>query len=73
MHSYRYQHFFCSLRRQIAAIDRLTNMGMRFWDYGNAFLLECQRAGADVSSLSTGQRFKYPSYMEDIMGFGSSS
>ncbi len=55
-----------SLRRQIAAINRLTERGMYFFDYGNAFLLESSRAGADVM-LSDG-RFRYPSYVQDIMG-----
>ncbi|HET9300659.1 MAG TPA: hypothetical protein VFO11_12000, partial [Candidatus Polarisedimenticolaceae bacterium] len=55
-----------SLRRQVAAIDALAARGMRFWDYGNAFLLEAQRAGAQVAG--EGGRFRYPSYVEDIMG-----
>ncbi|MBN2894254.1 MAG: urocanate hydratase [Bacteroidales bacterium] len=55
-----------SLRRQVVAIDKLTAQGMYFWDYGNAFLLEASRANADVI-LENG-RFKYPSYVEDIMG-----
>ena len=55
-----------SLRRQVAAIDVLAARGMRFWDYGNAFLLEAQRAGADVAAEGGG--FRYPSYVEDIMG-----
>ncbi len=55
-----------SLRRQIAAINTLTARGMYFFDYGNAFLLESSRAGADVM-LSDG-RFRYPSYVQDIMG-----
>jgi len=54
-----------SLRRQIDAINRLSSEGMRFWDYGNAFLLEASRAGADVMQEG---RFRYPSYVEDIMG-----
>ncbi|MBQ9186984.1 MAG: urocanate hydratase [Prevotella sp.] len=62
-----------SLRRQVAAINRLTARGMYFFDYGNAFLLEASRAGADVwytatSSQSTERRFRYPSYVQDIMG-----
>jgi len=60
-----------SLRRQLAAIDRLAQAGMRFWDYGNAFLLECRRAGADVDlpgEDNNATRFKYPSYVQDIMG-----
>ena len=59
-----------SLRRQIAAIDKLSSRGMYFWDYGNAFLLECQRAGASVlaEDAKDEKSFKYPSYMQDIMG-----
>ncbi len=55
-----------SLRRQVAAINRLAERGMYFFDYGNAFLLEASRAGADVMR-SDGQ-FRYPSYVQDIMG-----
>ena len=55
-----------SLRRHAAAIGRLTAQGMYFFDYGNAFLLECARAGADVLNADGG--FKYPSYVQDIMG-----
>lgn len=55
-----------SLRRQVRAINSLAAAGMRFWDYGNAFLLEASRAGADVSA--TDGEFRYPSYVEDIMG-----
>ena len=55
-----------SLRRQAAAIGRLTAKGMYFFDYGNAFLLECSRAGADV--LNADGSFRYPSYVQDIMG-----
>ena len=55
-----------SLRRHAAAIGRLTAQGMYFFDYGNAFLLECSRAGADV--LKADGSFKYPSYVQDIMG-----
>ncbi len=56
-----------SLRRQVAAINRLTADGMYFFDYGNAFLLESGRAGADIMA-SDGKRFRYPSYVQDIMG-----
>ncbi len=56
-----------SLRRQVAAINRLTEKGMYFFDYGNAFLLEASRAGADIMA-EDGQSFKYPSYVQDIMG-----
>ena len=55
-----------SLRRQVAAINRLTAKGMYFFDYGNAFLLESSRAGADV--LKADGTFRYPSYVQDIMG-----
>ena len=55
-----------SLRRQVAAINRLTERGMYFFDYGNAFLLESSRAGADI--LLPDGRFRYPSYVQDIMG-----
>ena len=55
-----------SLRRQVAAINAMTERGMRFWDYGNAFLLEASRAGADV--MGEDGAFRYPSYVEDIMG-----
>lgn len=59
-----------SLRRQAAAINRHTEKGTYFFDYGNAFLLEASRAGADVLSdtPSLGREFKYPSYVQDIMG-----
>ncbi|MBP5390505.1 MAG: urocanate hydratase [Bacteroidales bacterium] len=55
-----------SLRRQIAAINRLNDRGMYFFDYGNAFLLESSRAGADV--MKADGTFRYPSYVQDIMG-----
>ena len=55
-----------SLRRQVAAINRLSAKGMYFFDYGNAFLLESSRAGADV--LKADGKFRYPSYVQDIMG-----
>ncbi len=55
-----------SLRRQVEAINTLTARGMYFWDYGNAFLLEAGRAGAGV--FAPGGGFRYPSYVEDIMG-----
>ena len=55
-----------SLRRQVAAINRLTAQGMYFFDYGNAFLLESSRAGADI--MTADGRFRYPSYVQDIMG-----
>ncbi len=55
-----------SLRRHVAAVNRLADRGMYFFDYGNAFLLEASRAGADVC-LPDGS-FRYPSYVQDIMG-----
>ncbi|MBD5253683.1 MAG: urocanate hydratase [Barnesiella sp.] len=55
-----------SLRRQVAAINRLAERGMYFFDYGNAFLLESARAGADV--MNDDGTFRYPSYVQDIMG-----
>lgn len=55
-----------SLRRQVAAINRLADRGMYFFDYGNAFLLESARAGADITGADG--RFRYPSYVQDIMG-----
>ena len=55
-----------SLRRHAAAIGRLSAQGMYFFDYGNAFLLEASRAGADV--MGENGRFRYPSYVQDIMG-----
>lgn len=55
-----------SLRRHIAAINELAAKGMYFFDYGNAFLLESSRAGADI--LKADGTFRYPSYVQDIMG-----
>ncbi|PNQ73824.1 urocanate hydratase [Hanstruepera neustonica] len=59
-----------SLRRHAAAINKHTEKGTYFFDYGNAFLLEASRAGADVMSdnPTIGREFKYPSYVQDIMG-----
>jgi urocanate hydratase len=70
-----------SLRRHVAAINRLCERGMRFFDYGNSFMLEAGRAGASIfadnsdasssssSSSSDGrQKFRYPSYVEEFMG-----
>ncbi len=56
-----------SLRRQVNAINKLCKQGMYFFDYGNAFLLESSRAGADIMA-ENGIDFKYPSYVQDIMG-----
>ncbi len=55
-----------SLRRHVAAINELASKGMYFFDYGNAFLLESSRAGADI--LKADGTFRYPSYVQDIMG-----
>ncbi len=55
-----------SLRRHVAAINQLAAEGMYFFDYGNAFLLESSRAGADI--LKPDGSFRYPSYVQDIMG-----
>lgn len=59
-----------SLRRHAEAINKHTEKGTYFFDYGNAFLLEASRAGADVMSENPtiGREFKYPSYVQDIMG-----
>lgn len=63
-----------TLRRHAAAINKLSARGMNFWDYGNSFLLEAARAGADVckagEAFKEGETlvFKYPSYVQDIMG-----
>uniref|UniRef100_A0A8C0MU48 Urocanate hydratase n=1 Tax=Canis lupus familiaris TaxID=9615 RepID=A0A8C0MU48_CANLF len=57
------------LRRQVSAINRLAKENFFFWDYGNAFLLEAQRAGADVEKKGTNKTgFRYPSYVQHIMG-----
>ncbi len=56
-----------SLRRQATAINKHTAKGTYFFDYGNAFLLEASRAGADIQS-EDGLTFRYPSYVQDIMG-----
>jgi urocanate hydratase len=55
-----------SLRRHVAAVNKLTAKGMYFFDYGNAFLLESSRAGADI--MNENGTFRYPSYVQDIMG-----
>lgn len=66
-----------SLRRQVAAINKLSGSGMYFFDYGNAFLLEASRAGADIfnpgmdansNDTEVNRKFRYPSYVQDIMG-----
>jgi urocanate hydratase len=55
-----------SLRRHVEAVNKMTTNGMYFWDYGNAFLLEAGRAGADV--FKDDGTYIYPSYVQDIMG-----
>ncbi|MDA8768525.1 urocanate hydratase [Winogradskyella sp.] len=59
-----------TLRRHADAINKHTEKGTYFFDYGNAFLLEASRAGADIMNINTtlGREFKYPSYVQDIMG-----
>jgi len=59
-----------SLRRHASAVNKHTAKGTYFFDYGNAFLLECSRAGANVFSENPtlGREFKFPSYVQDIMG-----
>ncbi|MFV0571381.1 MAG: urocanate hydratase [Xanthomarina gelatinilytica] len=59
-----------TLRRHAKAINKHTEKGTYFFDYGNAFLLEASRAGADVMAKNPtiGREFKYPSYVQDIMG-----
>jgi urocanate hydratase len=61
------KHVQASLKRQAAAINEHTKRGTYFFDYGNAYLLEASRAGADVMAAD-GINFKYPSYVQDIMG-----
>ena len=57
-----------SLNRHVEAINHLTAEGMYFWDYGNAFLKEAGEAGADIWKDKEGGVYRYPSYVEDIMG-----
>ena len=59
------EEVYKSLRRHITAINKLSSKGMYFFDYGNAYLLESSRAGADVMN---GDKFRYPSYIQDILG-----
>ena len=56
-----------SLRRHAAAVNRHAAKGTYFFDYGNAFLLECSKANADVMT-EDGSKFRYPSYVQDILG-----
>ncbi|HRX28600.1 MAG TPA: urocanate hydratase [Saprospiraceae bacterium] len=57
-----------SLVRHVNAVNKLSEKGMYFWDYGNAFLKEAGDAGADIFKDDQHLKFKYPSYVEDIMG-----
>lgn len=57
-----------TLCRHVTAINKLSDKGMYFWDYGNAFLKEAGDAGADIWKSSDQIKYKYPSYVEDIMG-----
>ncbi|MEO5907331.1 MAG: urocanate hydratase [Saprospiraceae bacterium] len=57
-----------SLKRHVHAINILAARGMYFWDYGNAFLLEAGKAGAEVMDASKPSGFRYASYVEDIIG-----
>jgi urocanate hydratase len=57
-----------TLREHSSVVNRLSEKGMHFWDYGNAFLLEARKAGGDVINTNEPGKFRYPSYVEDIMG-----
>lgn len=57
-----------SLRRQVNAINTIAERGMYFFDYGNAFLLKSSQAGADIMASDGSNKFRYPSYVQDIMG-----
>ena len=59
---------YASLRRQVDAINKITARGMYFFDYGNAFLLTAGRADADIWDKEREGKFRYPSYVQDIMG-----
>ena len=56
-----------TLKRHVKAVNALVENGMYFFDYGNAFLLESSRAGAEIMA-EDGEHFRYPSYVQDIMG-----
>jgi urocanate hydratase len=60
------KHIQATLNRHVNAINKMTARGMYFFDYGNAFLLEASRASADI--LNDKGEFKYPSYVQDILG-----
>jgi urocanate hydratase len=57
-----------TLRRHVKAVNAMAERGMYFWDYGNAFLFEAGKAGTDIWADKSRGRYKYPSYVEDIMG-----
>jgi urocanate hydratase len=58
-----------SLIRHVNAINAVSSKGMKFWDYGNSFLLMASRAKADIlGQEGSRNKFRYPSYVEDIMG-----
>ncbi|HMQ46495.1 MAG TPA: urocanate hydratase [Saprospiraceae bacterium] len=57
-----------TLRRHVRAINKMVDRGMYFWDYGNAFLKEAGNSGADIWKNQQEKTYKYPSYVEDIMG-----
>jgi len=57
-----------SLKRHVNAVNTLCKDGMKFWDYGNSFLYQASLAGADIMQPGEDAKFKYPSYVEDIMG-----
>ncbi|MBV6655757.1 MAG: hypothetical protein KI786_18445, partial [Mameliella sp.] len=57
-----------TLRRHVEAINTMAKRGMYFWDYGNAFLKEAGNADADIWLNKSEEHFRYPSYVEDIMG-----
>jgi urocanate hydratase len=59
-----------SLRRQVTAINTLCAKGMRFWDYGNSFMLEAGRASADIfaDAAAAAGAFRYPTYIQEFMG-----
>lgn len=61
------EHVQASLKRHAAAVNHHTSKGTYFFDYGNAFLLEASRAGADIMKPDSDE-FKYPSYVQDILG-----
>lgn len=54
--------------RHVTAINKLTARGMTFWDYGNSFMYQASLAKADIASNDGIHKFRYPSYVEDIMG-----